>query len=139
MKNNILNLVFFTVIFSACVDQGGSEIDYTMFNETDKTVKVLGFNKSVVGANGVAEPIIIEPNSSYSITKVAGFENTSSQRFYSIQGIDSVRVIFNNSKVKVFSRTPPNPCSICDGNENNQHFITEQDYESAEDCNEDCE
>lgn len=139
MKNTFSMLFLIYILFNSCVDQGGGEVKYTMFNETDKTVKVLGFNKSVMGSNGIAEPIIISPNSDFTITKVTGFENTSIERFYSIQGVDSVRVIFNNSKVKVYRRTPPNPCSICDGNENNQHFITEQDYENAEDCNGDCE
>jgi len=141
MKNKFLTLVLISIVLNSCVDQGGSEIIYTMFNKTNKTVKVLGFDKSVIGSNGIAEPIIIEPDSNFSVTKVTGFENTSSQRFYSIQGVDSARVIFNNEKVLVLTleSTFNQGQTIFQGNDDHQHFITEQDYESAEPCNGNCE
>ncbi len=141
MKNKLLTLIFFTITVHSCVDQGGSEVTYTMFNETDKTVKVLGFDKSVIGVNGLAEPITINPNSSFKVTRMTGFENTTIQRFYSIQGVDSVRIVFNNEKVLVLTleSTFSQGQTIFQGNNDYQHFITEQDYEDAEDCDGNCD
>lgn len=142
MKNTFSMLFLIYILFNSCVDQGGTEVKYTMFNETDKTVKVLGFNKSVMGSNGIADPIIISPNSDFTITKVTGFENTSIERFYSIQGVDSVRVVFGEQKVLIYTleqASASQDFSIFRGDFDNQHFITEQDYENAEDCNGNCE
>lgn len=142
----IKQLIFLITMlaFNACVDQGSSDIDFTIFNQTEKKVKIIAFNtKNEVTGVKHKEPfkanvININPNSKYNVVRVSGVENTGLM-FYSIYSVDSVRVIFNNSKVTIFSRTPPKPCFICDGNENNQHFITQQDYENAVDCNGNCE
>lgn len=137
------NLIYlsFAIILNACVDQGSSNIEFTLFNKTNKSVKVLGFDRDFDNPDNSekATPIVIEPNSKFKVTRVTGIDNDTGYRFYSIQGVDSVRVVFDNQKVKIFSRIPPNPCNICDGDENHQYFITEQDYESAEDCNGNCE
>ena len=129
------------LINNACVDQGSSNIDYTIFNQTDKSVKILGFNTRLdVNANGKSEPIVISPNSEFKVTRVTGIENNTGFRFYSIQGVDSVRVIFNNLKIKTFGGiNDDTPHDIFTGGDDNKSFITEQDYKNAEDCNGDCE
>lgn len=142
----IKQLIFLitTLAFNACVDQGSSDIDFTIFNQTEKKVTIIAFNtKNEVTGVKHKEPfkanvININPNSKYNVVRVSGVENTGLM-FYSIYSVDSVRVIFNDARVKVFLRTPPNPCDICDGDSNHQYFITEQDYKDAEDCNENCE
>ncbi len=125
---------------SSCVDQASDDIDYTIFNQTDKNVKVLGFTKQldINNTNGKAEPININPNSNYKVTRVTGIDNDTGKRFYSIYGVDSVRVVFNDERVIVYGGTKGN-CNICEGDENHQHFITEDDYKSAEACNGNCE
>lgn len=137
--------VVIILLFNACVDQASHDIVYTIFNQTDKSVKVLGFDTKNESTEEIytqpikADKINISPNSSFKITRVTGIDADITKVYYSIRGIDSVRVVFNNEKVLVITRTPPNPCNICDADENNQHYITEQDYENAEDCNGDCE
>jgi len=132
------------LIINACVDQASSNIDFTIFNQTDKKVKIIAFNnKNEVTGEKYKEPfkantININPNSKYNVVRVSGIESTALM-FYSIYSVDSVRVIFNDERVKLFLRTPPNPCNICDGDVNHQHFITEQDYNDAKDCNGDCD
>ena len=121
-------------ILQSCVDQASDDIVFTLFNQTDKTVEVLGFNGS-----RIAEPIIIEPNSKFKITRVTGIDNDTGKAFYSVIGVDSVRVIFNNEKVIIYGGTTDNPCKICSGDDNRQHFITEEDYNNATDCDGDCE
>lgn len=132
--------LFITLALSSCVDQASNDIDFTLFNQTDKTIKVLGFNRQLdVNTNGKAELIIISPNSEFNVTRETGINDDIGNAFYSIQGVDSVRVIFNNTKVKIFDGLIDVPCTICFGNESNQHTITEQDYEEAEDCNGNCD
>lgn len=134
--------LFIALAFNSCVDQGSSDIEFTLFNQTDKTVKVLGFNTQLdVNTNGKAEPITISPNSEFKVTRVTGIEDDTGFRFYSIRGVDSVRVIFNNEKVLALTleNTFNQGQTIFQGNDDYQHFITEQDYESAVDCNGNCE
>ncbi len=125
---------------NSCVDQASDNVVFTIFNKTDKTVKVLGFDRQLdVNTNGKAEPIVIQPNSKFKVTRVTGIDDDLGNAFYSIQGVDSVRVIFNNERVKIFDGLIDIPCTICFGDENYQHFITEDDYKSAEACNGNCE
>lgn len=134
--------LFISLIITSCVDQSSSDIDFTLFNQTDKTIKVLGFDTQFDINNNVgkANPIIINPNSSFVVTRITGIDNDTGYRFYSIQGVDSVRVIFNNEKVKIFGGiNDDTPHDIFTGGDDNKSFITEQDYESAEDCDGDCE
>jgi hypothetical protein len=129
------------VLLNACVDQASDSFDYIIFNQTDKNVKVLGFDQNIDAPEDSqrADPIIIDPNSSFKVTRVNGIESDTGKRFYSVYGVDSVRVVFNNERVKVYGGTNGPPCYICSGDENHQHFITEQDYETATPCNGDCE
>lgn len=140
MKNIFYLFTFF--MLNSCVDQQSSDIDFTLFNQTDKTVKIQGFDTELdINNIGKAEPIIINPNSKFSVTRFTGLGSNTSFRFYSIIGVDSVRIIFNNEKVLglTIENTFDQGQTIFQGDENNQHFITEQDYESAEDCNDNCE
>ena len=140
MKKTVYLFIVQIVILQSCVDQASDDIDFTLFNQTDKTIKVLGFNRQLdFNTNGKAELININPNSSYKVTRFTGLHTDTGKVFYSITGVDSVRVIFDNEKVKIYTRNPPNPSSILDGDENHQHFIIEEDYNTAEDCNDNCD
>lgn len=143
-----LVLIFAVLLtLSSCVDQQSSEVIFTMINETDKNVEILAFDimdahTGIYDMPIAADPIQIAPNSSYKITRYTGIDDDVSYRFYSIQGIDSVRLIFNSEKSKVYNLaeavgTPA--ISVFRGNENNQHIITEEDYNTAQDCDPDCE
>lgn len=134
--------LFITLTLSSCVDQASDDIEFTLFNETDKTVKVLGFDTRLDINNniGKANPIVISPNSSFKVTRITGLNDDLGNAFYSIQGVDSVRVIFDDLKVKTFGGiNDDTPHDIFTGGDDNKSFITEQDYESAEDCNGNCE
>jgi len=135
--------LFIALAFNSCVDQASDEIEFTLFNETDKTVKVLGFNTQLdVNSTGKAETITINPNSEFKVVRINGLDNNTLMGFYSLRsGVDSVRVIFENLKIKIYSEniSPITEFSIFRGNDNRQHFITEQDYEEADDCNGNCE
>lgn len=139
----LFTYLFITLTLSSCVDQASDDIEFTLFNKTDKTVKVLGFDRDVnTPANSeMANPIIIEPNSNFKVIRVTGIDSDTGFRFYSIQGVDSVRVIFNNEKVLALTleSTFNQGQTIFQGNDDYQHFITEQDYEDAENCNGNCE
>ena len=136
----------FILLFNSCVDQKSRNFDYIIFNQTDKNVKILPFGTRTIEGNLYskavkAEPIHIAPNSNYKITRMNGLGGTMGFVFYSITGVDSVRIIFNNTKVKIDSKisTHFSKFSIFQGDSNHQHFITEDDYKSAEDCNADCQ
>ncbi len=133
--------LFITLVLNSCVDQASDDIEFTLFNQTDKTVKVLGFDTSLdVDTNGKSEPIIIKPNTEFKVIRVTGLNDNLGNAFYSIQGVDSVRVIFDDLKVKTFGGiNDDTPHDIFTGGDDNKSFITEQDYESAEDCNGNCE
>ena len=138
------NYLVITLIISSCVDQASNDIEFTLFNQTDKTVKVLGFVSDYANPENSlkADPIIIEPNSSFKVTRITGIDSDTHMSFYSLRngGVDSVRVIFNNEKVKIFGGiNDDTPYDIFTGGDDNKSFITEQDYESAEDCNGNCE
>jgi len=141
MKKLFYLIVLLGILTQSCVDQASDDIVFTIFNQTNENVKVLGFNNQLdPNTNGKADPIIIRPNSNFKVTRVTGLNDDIGFAFYSIQGIDSVRVIFNNEKVKVYGTgTALNPCDICDGGDDNQHFITEENYNTAEDCNGNCD
>ncbi len=140
MKYYIYLIIAFTL--NSCVDQASSNIDFTLFNETDKTVKVLGFDTRLDINNniGKANPIIIIPNSSFKVTRVTGLDSDLGYAFYSIQAVDSVRVIFDELKVKTFGGiNDDTPYDIFTGGDDNKSYITEQDYNDAKACNGDCE
>jgi len=124
----------------SCVDQASDDIVYTIFNQTDKNVKVLGFIRDFDNPENStrATPINIAPNMSFKVTRITGLDDDTGKAFYSIS-VDSVRVVFNNERVMVYGGATGNNCYICSGDKNHQHFITENDYNSAEDCNGNCD
>ncbi|PID69792.1 MAG: hypothetical protein CR985_04015 [Flavobacteriales bacterium] len=64
-----------------------------------------------VNTNGKAEPIVIQPNSKFKVTRVTGIDDDTIKAFYSIGGVDSVRVVFNDERVIVYGGTKGN-CNI---------------------------
>ena len=121
---------------NSCVDQASSDIEFTLFNQTNKDVEVQAFIRDHENpANSVkAVPILISENSSFSVIRETGINSTIHRVFYSVRngGIDSIRVYFNAKYVKVFKRNPPNECYLCDGDENHHAYITETDFDEAQ-------
>lgn len=138
MKKLVYVLVALTVwgceIFP---DQGSSDIEFTIFNETSVQVSVLGFDTEldINGNIGIADPITIQANDKFSVTRVTGIDSDTRFGFYSISGVDSVRVIFNNEKVQVFGGIDDDtPHDIFTGGDDRETYITEEDYDSAVPC-----
>ncbi len=140
---NKLGLVIILLFASnGCVDLASDDIEYTMFNKTDMPVKIMGFVRPVDTDYGRAAPISIDSNSEFKVVRITGLDDNTGQRFYSSFGVDSVRIVFDNKRVKIYTRESvfnTAEASILDGDDNNQHFITQSDYDTAEDCNGDCE
>ncbi|MCF6214527.1 MAG: hypothetical protein L3J45_10950 [Flavobacteriaceae bacterium] len=135
MKKIFYLIILLSVLTQSCVDQASDDIVFTIFNQTDKNVKVLGFK-----GMQRAEPININPNSSFKVTRITGLDDNTLMSFYSLRnGVDSVRVVFNNERFMVYGGATGSNCYICSGDVNYQHFITEQDYQNAEDCNGNCD
>ncbi|AWW29275.1 hypothetical protein DN752_03470 [Echinicola strongylocentroti] len=90
---NIHNLfAALILVASSCVDLAYDEFHYTIFNETDKQVTVLGFyTKSVPYGRGRAEAILIGPGSNYTVTRINGIGNDTFMRFYSLKGGGLIR------------------------------------------------
>ena len=87
----------FLLVF--CSETSG-ETYYTLYNDTDKTVTVRAFgSKSMT----LLDVINIRPLSQHSQKQTTGFEDTQNRAFYSEFGVDSVRVIFNMSRVVVYT------------------------------------
>ena len=149
MKKLIL-LVVGVFTFHGCVDQQSSEVVFTMSNDTDKNVRVLAFNTmnyigEVYDIPKQADEIIIEPNSSYKVTRYTGLDDNVGYAFYSRLAVDYIRIIFNDERIKVYTLaeaagTPD--ISVFRGEGSNgdyRHIITEEDYNTAEVCDPDCE
>jgi len=142
MKKIIFAVLMLLFTMNSCVDQGSSDIEFTLFNQTDKTVKVIGFDSQLdPNTNGKANTIIINPNSQFKVTRITGLDNNTIMSFYSLKGgVNLVKLVFNNEKIKIYDASTMNsPCYICSGDDNHQYFITEEDYNTAEDCNGNCD
>ena len=138
MRKIVFSVVVIAFILSGCVDTRCDDDIYTMFNQTDKNVKVIGFN---IDEDLSTNTIAITANTHFQVNRGCG-QDAEAGSFYSFSSVDSVRVIFNNQRVKVYTHesvydTPDS--SIFDGDYNLSHFITEEDYNNAIDCNGDCE
>ena len=138
MKTKFFIVVLIFITFNSCVDGICDDNIYKMFNQTDKSIKVIGYN---IDDNLNVDSIVINPNSSFQVNRGCGVD-AQGETFYSFVNVDSIRVIFDTERVKVYTRKNvinASASSIFDGDKNNQHFITEQDYESAADCNGNCD
>ena len=126
-------LLLFLLTLNNCVDQLSNDIPFTLYNQTDKTVKVLGYDRQISFPKGKADPIVINPNSEFTVIKMSGLNTNVSNAFYSIIGVDSVNVIFDDKKIKTYDggSLEDAPCTICFGNKDYEHHITEQDYLEA--------
>ncbi len=147
MKNLVYLLLGLT--FMSCVDQGREDIErpYTLINKTNYNITIQPFSRlrendfltgDLTGESIKGNDIYLGKNSSKKIMRYRYDDET----FYSIPFVDSVRVIFDNTKVLTYvcDKLVDGDCnSIFGTNGNFEHTITEQDYQDAEDCNGDCE
>ncbi|HFU75622.1 MAG TPA: hypothetical protein ENK66_05175 [Arcobacter sp.] len=123
-------LLVIVAIMLLNADGCNDTVTYKIINELDKNVKIIGF---ATWANPILEsaPIYIKPNGTYEIERdVFG---AGDHTYFSIENIDSVRVIFpEDGKVNI---------ATSHGNEgvfsDNPHYIRLDDFLSAQDCESD--
>ncbi|MGB1448387.1 MAG: hypothetical protein ACPG8F_00965 [Flavobacteriaceae bacterium] len=128
-------IVILLLIYS-CVDQSPPKTLFTLTNDTEYEVKIESFARNRDGAtilNGSikGDDIIINPYGSFMIERVWRDNRT----FYSIRNVDSIRLIFNTSKLKIFTCEDwPNfdSCStIFRANSSYKHIISQDDLNDA--------
>ena len=135
-------VLFFTL--SSCVDQDTPETTFTLFNDSTQNVLIKPYARNrtdgVISGGSVAANFI---NINSNLKKTFLREHRDDRTFYSIKYVDSVRVIFGNSKLLVFVCDDWPSMANCNtiflGDTNYEYHITEEDYNSAIDCNGDCE
>ncbi len=136
--------LFIAFALNSCVDQNTPETVFTMINNSSHDVKIEPFSRNRNNgelSNGFIKADILEisKNNRKSFRR----EQRDDRTFYSIENIDSIKVVFGNSKfITIDCNDWPsmeNCNTIFKGDGDYSHFITEQDYESAEPCNGNCE
>ncbi|AWW29272.1 hypothetical protein DN752_03455 [Echinicola strongylocentroti] len=147
MRGKIMSMMLILILLG-CVDSKSHKVYYSIFNETDKTVTVVGYNsKWNSEKKGMADPIYIASHSHYKIVRI--ISDDDHQNFYSLRngGVDSVRVVFEDQKLLVYTWKDvrdgnAKALSIINGqkvdDKHYAHHITEEDYAQAVDCEEDC-
>lgn len=145
-----LNVVFLALLFilSGCLKTYNDT--YTVVNDTNKQVKINGF--AVEASKGgflYNETINIAPNSKFTILKGLG-ENSQPRGIFQVNGIDSVIILFANTKIIKYKCNRKQGQGVCDDMRNilnyNKYYeqvegehewtytytITEADYELAD-------
>lgn len=145
---SIFLLLLIIIGFTSCVDQQSSNIRFTIYNQTDKQVTVSGFSANLLpNSKGIADPIIIAPQSSFTEVRVTGINDTVHMSYYSLHdgGVDSVRIVFEDNNLLVYTQKnlPDDKTgTILFGGDIGErhlgHYITEEDYALAVDCGEEC-
>ncbi|MBO6533076.1 MAG: hypothetical protein JJ885_10465 [Muricauda sp.] len=135
MKNTFLAAI--ALLFVSCTETSGITY-FTLFNDTDKGVEVRAYNRD---SRELLDVINIPPLSRYSKKQTTGFRDSTHRTFYSNDGVDSVRVIFDMSKVAVYVRhwNDGTDLGIFAGNQYQEHYITDEDVLKANPCSGDCE
>ncbi len=127
------------LVFISCERE--AEVEYTILNKTSKHIKIVGFQRSIeIAPPPRAEVIDIAPNSKFTIMKLNNTDKITA--YYSLNEVDSVRVIFDDTKVLTYvcDNLINGNCNSIFGTKGNfEHIITEQDYQNAQDCNGDCD
>ena len=136
--------LFIALVLNLCVDQETPETNYTIINNTSQDVKIEPFsrNRNEGGLTGSfirGDILEIPKNNSKKIIR----EFRDSRTFYSLKNVDSIKIVFRNSKCLTIDcndwPSMENCNTIFRGDNDYNHSITEQDYESAVDCNGNCE
>jgi len=146
-----MRILFFLIAlsFASCTDQGSTDTYiYTVRNESGVNIKIIGF---VTFTN--VEEYIITLNDNEEQTQI--YKDGLPPRGYHFRYLfgspngnydaDSIKIVYDNIKFKKFGinnlsdiRNPLGP------NHNNgkleaTYIISQEDYENAEDCNDNCE
>ncbi|MCG8184434.1 hypothetical protein [Tenacibaculum piscium] len=136
--------LFIALVLNSCVDQETPETNYTIINNTSQDVKIEPFSRDrnngiLTGSFVRADILEISKNSSKKIIR----EVRDSRTFYSLENVDSIKIVFGNSKFLTIDcndwPSMENCNTIFRGGTDYNHSITEEDYENAEDCNGNCE
>ena len=130
--------------FTSCVDQNIPETIFSMINNSKQDLKIEPFSRNRSNgelSGGFVQGDILEILQNDKITFIR--EQRDGRTFYSIANIDSVKIIFGNSKFLIFQcndwPSMENCNTIFRGDSNYEHIITEQDYQDAVPCNGNCE
>lgn len=136
--------LFIALVLNSCVDQETPETNYTIINNTSQDVKIEPFSRdrnegALTGSFIRADILEISKRNSKNIIR----EFRDSRTFYSLENVDSIKIVFGNSKFLTIDcndwPSMENCNTIFRGDTNYNHSITEQDYESAQNCNGNCE
>ena len=146
-------LFLITLLFLSCgTDQGSTDTyTYTARNESGVLIKILAYNTFSVTPEEVIFTTILKNGDE--ITKK--YQDGLPPRRYRYSDFfgkakggsvaDSIKVIYNNLKYKGFNSKnctggERNPLNTCTYQSTEETFIfTVEDYESAEDCNGNCD
>ncbi len=138
-------LIYLSIIIlvNACVDQDTPGTTFILQNDSSYDVRIIPYSRNRVNGeitDGSTKGDVISIIKGDRKTIVR--EHRENKTFYSIENVDAVRVIFDESKVLIFIcndwPSMTNCSTIFLGDSDNKHVITEQDYESAQDCNGNC-
>lgn len=138
MKTKVVILL---LIYS-CVDQNPPITIYTLTNNTEYQIRIESFARNresdvITNESIRGDDIIIHPFGNVMNERVFRDNRT----FYSIRNVDSVRLIFNDLKLKTYTCEDwPNfnSCSTIfkgDSDKGFEHIITQEDFNAAEDLN----
>ena len=112
------------------------DIFFALHNDTDKAIELRAFESK---GGKLLDVINILPFSQHQQKQTIGFSDTQSRAFYSEFGVDSVRVIFDMSKVTVYTgyNNQSINLEIIYG-DNREYRITNEDFSKGMECNNNC-
>ena len=151
MKNLIVIIIGLIILLSGCLKVYNDT--YTVVNNTNKHIKIKGFAVELSKKNqwGILynETIDIQPSSKFTILKGKG-ENSQPRGIFLVNDIDSVNIIFDNTRIIKYRCNKSYGLGSCDDMRNILNFnkyyeqvkgehestftytITEEDYELAD-------
>ncbi|AUS06386.1 hypothetical protein [Pseudotamlana carrageenivorans] len=138
--------LFLIITVFSCTPEAGkpTTYTYTLFNESDANIKIIGFSKATS-----TNVIILEKGKQITQTYKDGLppRGYTWEYFYGSKdgqvNADSIKVIFNERKFKVWSRKnyddERNPLFKFNEDITQGTFtFTQEDYNNAQDCNGTC-
>ncbi|MDT0651899.1 hypothetical protein [Autumnicola edwardsiae] len=147
MNTNFLKIqiLLFVLVLYGCTDQGEYKGRYIIENATEKTVKIKFFKRQPIG-----EPILVLTKeiggAGIIYDEIRNFDNITDREIpEDVFGADSLAVIFDGEKIQAHYEGLPFGNSLVffsdyiQNSDTNRYIITEQNFENAVDCNNNCD